>query len=103
MAKYTVRITNEDGNIVAWIDQDGAKCIMQPGLPGEPAGWESEEQALAWANAHAADLEKSYEESLAHAARKRELEDAQLAAAKAQVESANALAAILAKLTEPSA
>lgn len=99
MAKYTVRITNEEGKILAWIDQDGSRCIMQPGLPGDPNGWDSEEQALAWANNHAAELEASYEQALADVARKKELEDAQLAAAKAQVDTANALAAILTKLT----
>lgn len=91
MAKYTVRITNEEGNILAWIDQDGSKCIMQPGFPGESEGWKTEDEALAWANKQAAELEAAHESVLAEAARKKELEDAQLAAAKAQIDTAEAL------------
>lgn len=59
MAIYSVRITNEEGKITAWIDRDGKICIGQPHAPGMPEGsnWNSEEEALAWANEHAAELE----------------------------------------------
>lgn len=103
MAKYTVRITNDENGIQAWIDQDGMKCIMQPHAPGETTPWNSEAEALAWANQHAADLEASYEAAVAAEARKKELEDAQLAALQAQVTQAAALTAILERLTNPSA
>lgn len=101
MAKYTVRITNDEQGIIAWIDQDGLKCIAQPHLPGESNPWATENEALIWANKHAEELEKEHEAAIALAARKKELEEAQLAAAKAQVETAQSLAAILAKLTNP--
>ena len=66
MAKFTVRITNEEGKITAWIDQDGNICIAQPYAPGNPEGstWADENEALTWANAHAAQLEADYEAGL---------------------------------------
>jgi hypothetical protein len=103
MSKYTVRITNDTEGIKAWVDQDELKCIMQPNFPGETTPWETEEEALAWANGHAAELEAAYEASLVEAARKKALEDAQLAALQAQVTQAAALTAILERLTNPSA
>jgi hypothetical protein len=96
MAKYTVRVTNDDQGIIAWVDQDGAKCIMQPNLPGETEPWASEAEALAWANAHAADMEANYEAGIASAALKEEREAAQHAANLAMV-------ALLERLTNPSA
>lgn len=99
MAKYTVRTEQVDGGWVAHIDQDGNICIMQPNRPGLEGFFATESDAKTWADAHAVELEAGYEASLAEIARKKELEDAQLAAAKAQVDTANALAAILAKLT----
>lgn len=92
MAKYTVRITNDENGINAWIDQDGQKCIMQPNLPGEDGNWATEADALAWANAHAANLETSHETQIAEAAEKKEREEA---AHQANL----AIVAILEKLT----
>lgn len=60
MAIFTVRLTEENGNPIAWIDKNNQTCIMQPHSPNEPVNsvWESKEAALEWANAHAAELEK---------------------------------------------
>jgi hypothetical protein len=96
MAKYTVRVTNDENGIVAWVDQDGNKCIMQPHLPGETDNWATEAAALAWANTHAAELEASYEAGIAAEALKEEREAAQHAANLAMV-------ALLERLTNPSA
>jgi hypothetical protein len=66
MAKFTVRTTIEEGKIIAWIDQDGKICIAQPYAPGSPEGssWANEDEALNWANSHAADLEAQHEAGL---------------------------------------
>jgi hypothetical protein len=66
MAKFSVRITNEEGKITAWIDQDGNICIAQLSVPGSPEGstWATEDEALAWANAHAANLEAQHQAGL---------------------------------------
>lgn len=103
MAKYTVRTEQVDNGWVAHIDQDGNVCIMQPNKPGLEGNFATEADAKAWADTHAAELELSYENSLAEIARKKEFEDAQLAALQAQVTQAAALTAILEKLTNPTA
>jgi hypothetical protein len=95
MAKYTVRVTNDEQGINAWIDQDGLKCIMQPNMPGETSLWSSEAEALTWATAHAAELEAQYEAGLVAAAREQELKDLQLAAAQAQIDTAAHLKSIV--------
>ena len=95
MTKYTVRVTNDENGIVAWIDQDGQKCIMQPHLPGEENGWATEAEATAWADQHAAELEAAYEASQAEAAFQQQLKEAQLAAYQAQIDTANHLKAIV--------
>lgn len=96
MAKYTARVTNDAEGINAWIDQDGLVCIKQPCAPDKTGTWETEAEALAWANAHAADLEAQYEAGLAATALKEEREAAQHAANLAMV-------ALLERLTNPSA
>jgi hypothetical protein len=67
MTTFTVRITEENGNPVAWIDRDNQICIMQPHSPDQPVDsiWESKEAALNWANAHATELENFENESIA--------------------------------------
>lgn len=92
MAKYTVRITNDENGINAWIDQDGAICIMQPHEPGKSEGWTSEAEAKKWADKHATELEAAFEASIAEAKLKAEREEAQH---KANL----AIVAILEKLT----
>lgn len=96
MAKYTVRITNDSEGINAWIDQDGLTCIKQPCAPDKTGQWETEAEALDWANAHAAELEAAYEAAEAAIALKEEREAAQHAANLAMV-------ALLEHLTNPSA
>ena len=91
MAKYTVRITNDENGIIAWIDQDGLKCIMQPNLPGETEGWKTESEALSWANSHAADLEAQYEASILAAQQAEEKRVKELEALQAQIDTAAAL------------
>ena len=94
MSKYTVRVTNDENGIVAWIDQDNARCIMQPHAPGATEPWATEAAALAWANTHATELETQYEASIAAAVVKEEREAAQHAANLAMV-------ALLERLTNP--
>jgi hypothetical protein len=96
MAIYTVRVTNDESGINAWIDIDGQKCIMQPNLPGEEGNWATEAAALAWANTHVAELQAGHEAAVAAAALKEEREAAQHAANLAMV-------ALLERLTNPSA
>lgn len=103
MAKYTVRITNDDDGIKAWIDQDGQICICQTAAPGNPEQWATEAEAKKWADQHAAELEMHYEKSLADAARKKEMEEAAHAANLASIETAKALQALVAHLANPTA
>jgi membrane protein involved in colicin uptake len=56
---YSVRVTETDGKIVAWIDRANQICIEQPNHPtklntGE--NWASVQEAKAWADEHAAEL-----------------------------------------------
>lgn len=52
MATLTKRVTQEDGTICAWVDSDGTPWIEQPFNPkNNNLNWESEEEALAWADA----------------------------------------------------
>ena len=54
MTTYQIRITNEKGKIVVWLDKDNEICIRQPMRPGrsEKEGWKSEEEAFQWAEEH---------------------------------------------------
>jgi hypothetical protein len=66
MAKYTVRVTQEEaGHFAAWIDQDGKICIKQENTPGEIENFATETAAKAWADNHAAELEAAYEAGIA--------------------------------------
>lgn len=103
MAKYTVRTEAVDGGWVAWVDQDNKICIRQENEPGLTGFFASESDAHAWGAEHAAQLEANYEAMIAAEARKKELEDAQLAALQSQVTQAAALTAILERLTNPTA
>ena len=100
MAKYTVRITNDEEGINAWIDQDGLICIKQPCAPDKTGQWETEAEAEAWATAHAAQLEEQYEAGVAAAALKEEREAAAHAANLASIETAEALKALVAHLAQ---
>lgn len=55
---YTVRMVEENGNPVAYIDADGSPVIRQPFAPGnsEESPWSSIEEAKSWADKHAEDL-----------------------------------------------
>ena len=103
MAKYTVRITNDEKGINAWIDQDGQICIMHSCAPDKTGQWETEAEAEAWATEHATQLEESYLAGLETLRKEQELKDTQLAALQAQIQSAADLKAILEKLTNPTA
>lgn len=103
MAIYTARVTNDENGIVAWVDLNGERCIMQPHSPSNTENWATEADAQAWADKHALDLEQMYQESVAAEKRKKDLEESQHAANLAMVEQSKALAAILEKLTNPTA
>jgi hypothetical protein len=92
MPQYTVRVTNDENGINAWIDSDGKICIMQPSEPGKTEPWASEAEAKAWADTHAAEMQAGYEAAIAEAAEKKAREDA---AHQANL----AIVAILEKLT----
>ena len=100
MPQYTVRITNDEDGIKAWIDSDGNICIMQPNLPGQSEPWASEAAALAWANTHAAEMQAGHEAAVAAAALKEEREAAQHAANLAAIDTAEALKALVAHLAQ---
>lgn len=100
MPQYTVRITNDEDGIKAWIDSDGNICIMQPNRPGQTEPWASEAEARSWADAHAAELQAGYEASVAAAALKEEREAAQHAANLAAIDTAAALKALVAHLAQ---
>ena len=103
MSRYTVRTEQVTDGWVAWIDVDGQICIRQENSPGQDGFFATQAEASAWGNSHATTLEEAYEAGLAAEARRKELEDAQLAALQAQVTQAAALTAILERLTNPSA
>ncbi len=103
MSKYTVRTEQVAEGWITWIDVDGQICIRQENAPGKEGFFATEADASAWGNDHANMLEESNQAALVEIARKKELEDAQLAALQAQVTQAAALTAILEKLTNPSA
>jgi hypothetical protein len=100
MPKYTVRVTNDDKGINAWIDQDGQTCIMQPCAPDKTGQWETEAEARTWANAHAAELEAQYEAGVAAAALKEEREATAHAANLAAIDTAAALKVLVAHLAQ---
>ena len=55
----SVRITEEEGKITAWIDRNGQICIEQPNHPSNLSSgtnWASKAEAKAWADEHAAEL-----------------------------------------------
>lgn len=100
MAKYTVRTEQVEDGWVAWIDQDNKICIRQENEPGLDGLFSTQADAKTWADGHAAELEAAYEATLAAEARKKEIEDAQLAAAQAQIDTAAYLKAIVDSLTK---
>jgi hypothetical protein len=81
MAIFTVRMTEENGNPIAWIDREGQICIMQPHAPEQAAGsvWDSYDAALAWANTHAQEMETREAEALAAVTAKQEAKASALA------------------------
>lgn len=103
MAKYTVRTEQVDEGWVAHIDQDGLVCIRQPNLPGLEGFFASEKDAKTWADGHAADLEAAYEASIVAAQQAEEKRVKELEALQAQIDTAEALKALVAKLANPSA
>lgn len=84
MSIYTVRVTEENGNFVCWIDKDGAVCLKQPfdhEISGD-AFFTTEESAQAYGDKWAAIYKKIEDDA----------EAAELALAKAK-------ASAIAKLT----
>lgn len=100
---YTVRITNEDGKITAWIDKDNNLCIEQPNHPnllstGE--NWASEAEATAWAELHAAELTQSAIDAEAAAIAEAEAKAQEAAARQAILDNASKIDEIHAMLTQ---
>jgi hypothetical protein len=103
LPSYSVRTEAVDEGFVAYIDLDNAPCIKQPNLPGLNGFFATEASAKQWADEHAASLSAMAADAEQARLRKVELEETQLAAAKAQIQSAQDLTAILSKLTNPTA
>jgi hypothetical protein len=97
---YTIRVTNNEEGVVAWIDVNGAPSIMQPHLPGHNTPFTTEAEAQAWAEEHVAGIIASMDAADAAEARKKELEDAAHAANLAAVDTAAALKAIVENLVK---
>lgn len=69
MSNYTVRITEEDGKYICWIDKDGQICIKQPfdhEISGE-APFITAESAQAYGDKWAAAYEKMEQDAEAEA------------------------------------
>lgn len=73
MRTYNVRIENEEGAIIAWIDIDGNPVIKQPHAPGSSSPWASELEAQTWANEHILLLQQNDEAVAAEAAKQEAL------------------------------
>lgn len=70
MRTYDVRITEEDGKYIAWIDIDGNPSIRQEARPGSlpDVFFTDEADATAWANEHVQQIqaaEQAYTEEQA--------------------------------------
>ena len=104
---FDIRIESagENNGFLCWIDIDGSPVICQPNAPhlANQGNFESEEVALAWGEEHVAMMKKQDAETAAAAKAQKEKDDAQYAANLALVEQTKVLAAILDKLTNPSA
>lgn len=103
ISNYTVRITNDDGKITAWIDKNNNLCIEQPNHPDKlytGENWSTEQEAQEWANAEAAKLSQmEIDAELAiQAAAEKEAQEA--AARQALIDSATRLDEIHAMLTQ---
>jgi hypothetical protein len=99
---YTPRVTNEAGVITAWIDKDNALCIEQPNHPtlvGTGLSWESEADALTWAEAHAEQLRQYAIETEEKEAAAAEAVVAEAAARQAILDNASKISEIHAMLT----
>jgi hypothetical protein len=68
MEKYTVRITQENENWIAWIDQDESICIRQEINPNTNLSFSTETDARNWADKHSTQLEATYLQSVANKA-----------------------------------
>ena len=99
---YTVRVVTEEGNIIAYIDADGSAVIGQPNFPGQPGNWATEEEAKAWADKHAQELNdaSAAADAAQLAAEQRQAEqDALIAQAKIDSQKIAELHDMLTKLT----
>jgi len=99
---YSVRVTETDGKIVAWVDRDNKICIEQPNHPTKlntGANWATVAEAEAWANEHAAELIAAEKKIEADAIAKAEAEALDKAAKEATIANAAKLDEIHAMLS----
>jgi hypothetical protein len=75
MREYTVRVTQEEGKHVAWIDIDGSPVIKQLSRPGSQEGefFESSADANSWADSHVLEIQASEQAQLEEVARQEAL------------------------------
>lgn len=102
-SNYTVRITNDDGKIIAWIDKNGNLCIEQPNHPDKlytGENWLTEQEAQEWANAEVIKLNQMEIDAELAIQTAAEKEAQEAAARQALIDSATKLDEIHAMLTQ---
>jgi hypothetical protein len=100
---YSVRITENEEKIVAWIDMDGNVCIEQPNHPSKlntGENWSTVQEAEEWANSEAARLTEFAQNAELAAQALAEKEAQEAAARQSLIDSANKLDEIHAMLTQ---
>ena len=102
MTQYSIRLTHHKGKPIVWIDKDGEICIKQPMRPGrsEKEGWQSDEEALQWANDHAYLLTQSAAHTEITEINKQASEELERQANRATILQAAALAVFASKQNE---
>jgi len=75
MREYTVRVTQEEGKSIAWIDIDGSPVIRQTSRPGSQEGesFTNNADAKSWADSHVLEIQASEQAHLEEVARQEAL------------------------------
>ena len=98
---YSVRVTEQDGKVIAWIDRDGQPCIEQPNHPAKLStgeNWTSVAEAQAWADEHYGVLIASETRAAAAVVAKADADALDIAAKEAAIANVAKLASIESKL-----
>lgn len=97
MKQYNVRTEDMGNGFTCWIDIDGQPTINQPNAPHklDQGYFTTEEEAIFWGNSHVESLQVMDQKAEEEMTKKAELEQVQLAAYQAQIDTANYLKAIV--------